>query len=333
MIALTFPADELTGPKADLDRAADFLELAAFFSGDSKALTSELANQADISAAEDYSDVDDEMTRGAEDLVSATVARIETRFHALGHCAYPYELDDSGNTLTCELAPDSLGHAAYVLSLVLSNLKALSPILVGSPMHPDQVEEPKIRQYFQYLATSGLAAEIQGSSWSFGFPRPDRSGFLDKLKEIWTVLSDGVVGPQRGAPAQPKDDQVDVFAARMHPDGLPGFLLAAAQVATGANARDKSLAGHLNAFVSRWFTRPPVTTFVPYMIVPFATRDDTFLDDVRYMGNVLHRLRLPRRVAEASKLVQAGHTVEAYDQLTEVAAWLTRYRERARPTA
>ena len=222
MIALTFPADELIGPEADLDRAADFLELAAFFSGDSKALTSELANQAGISAAEDYSDVDDEMRRGAEDLGSATVSRIETRFHALGHGAYPYELDDSGNTLTCELEPDSLGHAAYVLSLVLSNLKALSPIPVGSPMHPDQVEEPKIRQYFQYLATSGLAADIQGSAWSFGFPRPDRSGFLDKLTEIWTVLSDGVVGPQRGAPAQPKDDQVDVFAARMHPDGLPG---------------------------------------------------------------------------------------------------------------
>lgn len=333
MIALTFPADELSGPGADLDRAADFLELAAFFNSDSKALTSELANQADISAAEDYSHLDVEMTQGAEDLVSATVSRIETRVRALGPSAYPYELDPHGHTLTCQLASNSVGHATYVLSLVLSNLRALSPILVGSPMHPDQSEEPKIRQYFQYAATSGLAAEIQGCAWSFGFPRPDGSSFLDKLKEIWAVLRDGVVGPQLGAPAHAKDDQVDVFAARMHADGLPGFLLAAAQVATGSNVRDKSLTGHLRAFASRWFAQQPVTRFVPYMIVPFATKDDTFLDDVRYMGNVLHRLRLPRRVAEASRLVQEGYTIEAYDHLSEIVDWVAQYRSRGRSMA
>ena len=32
------------------------------------------------------------------------------------------------------------------------------------------------------------------------------------------------------------------------------------------------------------------------MVVPFATADNRFVDDVRVMGNVLHRLRVPRRV-------------------------------------
>ena len=139
--------------------------------------------------------------------------------------------------------------------------------------------------------------------------------------------------PQTGAPRQPKDDQIDVFAARPHPDGLPGFPFAAAQVATGRNAREKSLKGHLNAFKGRWFGTPPVTDFIAYMIVPFATADDQFVDDVRVMGNVLHRLRVPRRVAEAARLVEAGVGIEGYDQLAEVAQWVTDYRKRASAAA
>ena len=112
-------------------------------------------------------------------------------------------------------------------------------------------------------------------------------GFLRSCDRIWNVLGDGLVGAQPGAPRQPKDDQVDVFAARPHLDRLPGFPLAAAQVATGQDAREKSLKGHLGAFKSRWFARPPVTEFTAYMIVPFVVRDDQFIDDVRVMGNVL----------------------------------------------
>ena len=98
-----------------------------------------------------------------------------------------------------------------------------------------------------------------------------------------------MVEPQIGAPDQPKDDRIDVFAARPHPDGLPGFPLAAAQVATGRNAREKSIKGHLGVFKGRWFGTPPVTDFIAYMIFPFATADYQFVDDVRVMGNVLHR--------------------------------------------
>ena len=123
---------------------------------------------------------------------------------------------------------------------------------------------------------------------------------------------------------------MDVFAARTHCDGLPGFLLAAAQVATGVRWRDKSLKGHLGAFRSRWFSTQPTTCFIPYMIVPFATEDSRFLDDVRVMGNVLHRLRVPRRVAEAAQLAEAGVRIEGYDRLPDVARWVGDYRNRAR---
>ena len=328
MHRLFLPEDAVTGPRIDFDLAADFLELSALFSTDAAVLTSELANGTSIGAAEDHPDVDHEMKHGEEEVVSGAVERMAMRDRVLDG-AYPFRLDGPGEVLTCHLVEGSIEQAAYILSLVLSNLRAVSPVLNSSDLHPDEKEVRKLREYFQYFATAAMAAEIQGHAWSFGFPRPDRSPFLGKLEQIWRQLGDGCVTAQAGAPQQPKDDQVDVFAARPHPDRLPGFPLAAAQVATGRDAREKSLKGHLSVFKSRWFGTQPVTDFIPYMVMPFATADNHFTDDVRRMGNVLHRLRVPRRVAEAAGLVNAGVTIEGYDRLAEAARWVSDYRNRA----
>ena len=328
--SLCLPVDELIGPAADFNRAADFLELSAFFANDSSASTSVLANQTEIGVTDGHTDLDDEMREGDEEVVSSTVACIEHRRRVLGPSAYPFDLDACGDVLTCQLIRDSIGHAAYILSLVLSNLRSLSPILEGTHLHPDEDEVNRLRRFFQYFATAALASEIQGSAWSFGFPRPDASGFLDKLRQIWRTLGDGSVEAQLGAPSDPKDDKIDVFAARIHPDRMPGFPLAAAQVATGMDARNKSLKGHVGAFKSRWFARQPVTEFVAYMIVPFATADDRFVDDVRVMGNVLHRLRMPRRAADAAQLLETGEAIEGYELLADAVEWVANYRGRAR---
>ena len=138
-----------------------------------------------------------------------------------------------------------------------------------------------------------------------------------------------------GADEEPTDldDKVDVFAARPHPDRQPGFLFAVAQVATGKDWKEKSLLGHLNAFKRRWFADAPVTRFIPYMIVPFAVADLKLRDHVSFLGNMLHRLRVPARVAEARSLVDAGIKIEAYDRLQEVVDWVASYRDRAREAA
>jgi len=326
-VALYPPIDSLTGHPIDFNLAADFLELSAFFAETRSVPASEIKNAMDIGAPEENRDVDEEMREGSEEIVSATVELIETRRGTLGS-AYPYKLDGAGDILECEWKSNSLGQTTYILCLILSNLRSSSPILDGSTAHPDDTEVRKLQQYFQYFATAALAAEIQGTAWSFGFPRPDHSSFLAKLAEIWQVIRDGHVSAQVGAPARPKDDQVDVFAARPHPDRLPGFLLAAAQVATGDNWKEKSLTGHLSVFKSRWFGAQPVTDFIPYMIIPFARPDEAFIDDVRTMGNVLHRLRVPRKVEEAEQLQKAGVSIEAYDRLEEAVRWVTDYRSR-----
>ncbi len=329
-MALYFPLDAVTtGAAIDADLMADYLELSAFFAGDSKARTSEISDAASLGGEEDHGSPNDQIEVAEEEIIAAAIDRIETRRLVLGS-AYPFKLDDAGEVLTCDLDQDSLGQAAYVLSLVLSNLRSISPLLGGSDLHPHDEDVRSLREYFQYVATAALAAEVQGRAWSFGFPRPDHSGFLAKLQKIWLELRDGHVARQTGAPRQPKDDKIDVFAARLQPDKLPGFLVAAAQVATGREASEKTIKGHLGTFKSRWFRTQPVTDFIAYMIVPFARSDDEFLDDVRAMGNVLHRLRVPRRVAEAEQLALAGVPIEAYDRLPEVASWVARYRSQAR---
>ena len=69
---------------------------------------------------------------------------------------------------------------------------------------------------------------------------------------------------------------------------------------------------------------------VPYHVIPFARPDDEFPDDVRVLGNVLHRLRVPHRVSEAVGLARRGILIEAFDRLEEAAGWVASYVQQAR---
>lgn len=326
-VELYFPQDEMNARKPNFDLAADYLELTAFFSAERRSLTKDLINATEIGAESDYESVDEEMT-DREEIVSGAVRRIDGRRKALG-ASYPFALDENGDVLTYSCDEPSCGQAAYILSLVLSHLKAASPILDGSAVYPTDDEIIELRKYFQYFATAALAAEVNGMAWSFGHPRPDKTNFHTKLTEVWGLLRDGVVQASVGVPERPQDDQIDVFAARLHPDGLPGFLLAAAQVATGTNWRDKSLRNHLEkVFPSRWFGRQPVTGMICYHIIPFARPDEEFFDDCRQFGNVLHRLRVPYRVNEAQGLREKGLEIEAFELLDVAIEWIKAYAKR-----
>lgn len=322
-MALYFPSDELLGSHPNIPTAADFLELQAFLAADCMAYTSQLINDAEIAAETDYEDVDEEMQR-REALVAAAVLEVEDRIKLLAE-AYPFRLDSEGDTLQFIEENLNLGRAAYLLSLILSHLRSISPVL--QDFHPDDENVADLRKFFQYFATAGMAAELNGRAWSFGHPRPDQSGFHLKLHEIWAVLKDGKTGIATGAPTSPQDDQIDVLAARQHPDGFAGFLLAAAQVATGKNWASKSIMHHVrHVFPKRWFTEAPSTEMIGYHIIPFARSRDEICDDVRCYGNILHRTRLPRRVLEAEKLKASGHEIEAYELLTQARDWLIQYR-------
>ena len=330
MPTVYLPSDELTGDRPpDLDLAADYLELKAALSADRQAFSADIVDALELAADAEFPNVDAEIKR-REEVAAGAVARMASRKRVLA-AAYPFELDDHGDAVLFTAAQPDLGQAAYLISLLLSNLRALSPLLDGPELHPSDDEVRQLRQYFQYFATAAIAAEIQGPAWSFGAPRPDGAGFMRKLREIWAVLKDGTVNANPAAPAAPQDDHVDVFAWRQQPDGLPGFLLVAAQVATGGNWKDKSIKPRIaGVFQRRWFQPEPVTEIVAYHVVPFARPDEQFRDDVLVLGNVLHRLRVPRRVSEAANLAQTGVMIEAFDELDNAVRWIGTYLERAR---
>ena len=323
------PTDDFDGKGPNnFEVAADFLELTALFAEERYALTQSIVDALELAADDDFSSVEEEIAK-REEVASAAALVVSGRQNALSE-TYPFSISTDGRVVSCEIGALSYGQAAYLVSLVLSNLRAVTPLLDGSGMHPTDAEAASLRQYFQYFATAALAAEIGGQAWSFGFPRPDGSGFLSKLEEVWAVLRDGTVSPEDGeVPLAPKDDGIDVFAGRVHSDGLPGFLFAVAQVATGANWQEKSLRPHLDhVFFSRWFAPAPATLRLPYHIVPFALAETGFRDHVRRLGNVLHRLRVPLRVEEARQLHEQGIQIEAYDQLDGALEWISEYASR-----
>ena len=300
---------------SDADIAADYLELVAVFRGEGQASRADISNTVDIEIEREYDDVDER--GGGEEVANAALRRIKSRIDALGE-AYPFELDFAMGVLSLDVEKLDVARTAYLLSLLLANLRPVSPLLQDFPRYPSPERERYLRQSFQYFATAAIAGEVGGSSWSFGFPRPDGSGFVSKLREIWSTLKDGTVGPHESAPSQPKDDGVDVLAWRETRDGLPGFLLVAAQVATGRDWKSKSIKGRLDAFRDRWFRDAPASRLIPYHVIPFARPDDKFRDDVLVVGNLLHRLRVPRRVADAAALVENERiSVEAFEKLDE----------------
>lgn len=319
--------DRTSPPNVDL--AADFLELKALLSQDGQCLSQDIVDALELAADEDSRDVDDQI-RNREEIASVAVNHMSFRRNVLGG-TYPFVIDDTGSVIDFAGEKKNLGHTAYLTSLVLSNLKAVSPLLNEPDLHPTREEINRFRQHFQYLATAAVAAEVGGPAWSFGFPRPDGSGFIAKLTEIWESLRDGRVEAGTSAPSSPKDDRIDIFAWREQNDGLPGFLLIAAQVATGRNWKSKPIRDHVTrAFPTFWFNPPPATSMVAYHVIPFARPDEEFRRDVLELGNILHRLRVPIRVREAGRLVSNGVAVEAYDLLSDASDWIWSYIERVR---
>ena len=325
-----FPSDEFANDTPpDLDLAADFLELSALFSKEGQSFSEDIVNALELTAETEYIDVDTEV-RNREEVAAGAVARMSSRKRVL-ETSYPFDIDKDGGVIFFSGELTDLGQTAYLVSLILSNLKSVSPLLVNDDVHPTEEEVRRLRQSFQYLATAAIAGEIGGPAWSFGFPRPDRTGFFTKLSEIWASLRDGKVGADPSAPRDPKDGQVDIFAWREQKDGLPGFLLVAAQVATGSNWKSKSIKSYVgDVFVNRWFNPVPYTVMVVYHVIPFARPDEMFRDDVLVLGNILHRLRVPSRVSEAASLVSNGVAVEAFNLLGGVSEWVQSYVERTR---
>ena len=104
----------------DLDLAADYLELKAALSADRQAFSADIVNALELAAHAEFPDVDAEIQR-REEVAGGAVARMASRKQVLA-AAYPFELDDRGDAVLFTPDQPDLGQAAYLISLLLSNL-------------------------------------------------------------------------------------------------------------------------------------------------------------------------------------------------------------------
>jgi hypothetical protein len=324
------PQDQLTGPNPNRALAADILELTALLAPDRRTLLAELTSTLEI-GQDEFQNVDDVIENRDRPRVEAT-SEIQIRARQLGD-AYPFSLNATGSTLTFD-ETSNWGRTLYVLSLILSHLPSeKSPVLEQAELLPDDADIIKLRRWFQYCATASVAAEIGGDAWAFGWPRPDQSAFLEKLKEIWSRLGDGDVReePLPGSPDQVKDDEIDIIAAKLSCDGLHGFPIILGQVASGHNWRSKPLRSHADhVFFPEWFDITPASQTLIYHIIPFVIEPTMLRRQTRQLGHLMHRVRLCSRALEAHRALQQGQQmkIEGTDAFEEVTAWTTEYRSR-----
>jgi hypothetical protein len=319
----------LTVPEVDAPASvrADWLELHAFFSADGRALLRELAAQADL-AWDNEADAIDEEDAQLEDALSEVAGEIDARRSSLGD-SYPFAVSGDGALLS--LAPEAswtVGHLTYLFSLVLAHARQSD--IVSGVVQPTNAELTPARNLFQICGTLAAAGHIAGPAICFGFPRPDASGMLKKLKETWALFRDGVPREQPLPGSEDvKDEGIDVVAWRGQPDKKPTTLYVLGQVASGNNWRDKTVKAYIDSFHEEWFAEPPAAEPMPTLMIPFLLDETEMRRHGRRHGTILDRGRLPRLADLAPELEKSGISpIDRLGETEKLRQWLASHRAR-----
>lgn len=310
----------------------DWFEIAAFAAPDGKAAISEIRSQLDIEQPHepsDWSDADEK----AEDLIEKVCAMVLRRQSVLD-ASYPFRMSDDGAYL--HLKEDvTTGGTIYVFCLLI--VQAYDSEVLGGPLVP--ILSNADRDLFQACATLSAAGFCSGPAISFGWPRPDRTSVIGKLKQIESALISTVRdSPPPGVGAHVKDDEIDVIAWRAEPDMRAPSIYLLGQSASGKNWKGKSLRNAVDhVFHPTWFSMHPPMPPLPAMFVPFSLDDDNQDDgdhdqtpaggvDWRQtleMGTIFNRYRISQYAAIAPSLLGKGITpVERLDDIPKIRSWI-----------
>ena len=318
---------------------ADWLELEAFSSDDQSAnifLLRDLKDLTQDAEAEDIGDFDAD----TDAIISRVTDELQQRARVLDS-AYPFRVNEAGTILTLE-GVGNVGATAYMFCLLMSHVSN-SPLLEKLDLN---TEARSGRDLFQICATLSAAGWCGGPSISFGWPRSDRSSFVEKLRRVYTEFGDGTPRsePMPGAPTHIKDGGIDVIAWRRPNDALPGTLYLLGQVASGQNWRDKTVVKDIDLFHWVWFEVPPSSMAQAAMFVPFCFTDtndeaDESVEQEEIIGRMkiitkrfgvfIYRYRLPRFALKAPILAASGVSpIEGLDQFHRVNEWISAFRNR-----
>lgn len=196
---------------------------------------------------------------------SALDTELARRQKALG-CAYPFDVQESMLCLASEI---TCGGWCYLLCLRLS--LAETQLVEAGSFSDISNDEQKL---FQLCSTYAAAGLISGESIWFGWPRPEKTKFLEALRDVYherfcegKVLEDFLPGQSRAT----KDDQVDIIAFVPANDTLPSQICLLGQVASGKNWKTKPLSSdQIHKFHGVWFAEPPGSPPLRALFVPFC---------------------------------------------------------------
>jgi len=314
--------------ESDVQTIVDWLEYKILCSEFGTSSISELQRTYDV--RRNAEDVDFENEASEENVfLQMLCGEIARRIECLGP-SYPFLLSESGESLEITGSMTD-GAFIYLFCLFLSHFKK-GEILDGTYL-PDITND--VRDLFQACSTLAAAAIVSGHAYSFGFPRPDKTGFLEKLKIIYEKFGESKVvdGFPKGSARSTKDDQIDVIAWQDRPDKGAGKLYLLGQVASGNNWPNKSIkGGPIDKFHGTWFIAPHIASqpmaalFIPFCVVP--EDNDTVLERTQVLGlefgNIYYRHVLPCMAQSGIDLArnQKSLIIERISEVPKIIEWV-----------
>lgn len=324
-------------------KIADWIELEALASPDGRFGFGTLVSATALGEDEQEADIADEAADEDERVLRAQ-EEIQRRHRNIGD-EYPFRIDQLGRVLEFR-EPVTKAGAVYLFCLFLSH--AFDRTIVSEAQAP--VITNKIRDLFQAAATVAAGGFVEGPAISFGHPRPDAAGYLETLHRVYKLFGDGKPRqkPRPAAAKKVKDNGIDVIAWARSIDGLPCTLYLIAQVASGADWKDKSVVADRKHFHKYWFIDEPGSPsfdamFMPFALAPEDPEDGTpyeevltdFMQSIGYRyGALFYRDRIARHVADGLRLAAGGETeIERVADIAEIEKWVDDYRVTLRPVA
>lgn len=238
-----------------------------------------------------------------EDMIAEWFQEIKFRQDVLNE-SYPFSIRGSGIYLKGLNNSNKPGRYSYLLCLLLSHAKD-TDALNGKDFLDLGLNDPA-REYFQIISTVAASGYLNGSSISFGWPRKDKTNFINALDRVEKLTHDGAkkkVPIDPAAPNMVKDFEIDIISWIPSNDNMPGKIFLISQVASGDNWTDKPIRPSILRDLNPWLfdfgseSYSSVGLFMPFCIEPvnYESSHDTLRNfcGSKLKNIIFYRFRIP----------------------------------------
>ena len=286
-------------PKAEEHELADFVELMAW-----RHTTMSVVELNQVLGRLDEAEYSDGVPEESEidGSVENVFAEVERRRDACSG-AYPFIVDNGGQSVRFEVKNDNNGHPIYLFLLLATRLNMKDDRQHGGFDGTKLFEELGAQSAKCYLGT-------RAESLVFG-TAADGDGFAEKVDDLCSRLGEGDGFIDRyGGSGKARDDNLDVVAWTPFADRQGSKIIMFGQCKTGTHFRDRLTELQPDAFCDSWWRSPPALT---------PTR--TF-----FVAEALPRFGWGRIASKAGllfdrcRIVDFSETVSA-DVVTRLQAW------------